>query len=784
MKRIVMLSAVATAFAFAQVDPPRLASPAPTSDGAYATDNRGSAIYKIADGELRVVAEGRGSGRYFTLAPSSDALGFKSFDENGRQIPSLYDASTGEVVRLAEPAEFAGQPSFAADGTIAFTVGETLRVVGFGKESAHDLGARVNLAPISPDAGSVAFNDDNDQLFVLDLATGERAAITDDETGYFNPQWSPSGARLLYQRLNGETFVRDMTTASITALGETRSPRWATDEEIVFHRVESEGYRVVNADLYLARADGSAETRLTATSDRFEMEPTYDAKSGLYFIDAKSNALLRAPLDAADRALGEPETLYRAPDDFEPRRYERKSEDRGARAKDVPYVHQVYDTPPDAYEGYWACAPTTASMVFAYYNIVPPWPSHCADPSSHYNDYGAYVVNKYNFLGSSYTLAASNYRENDDYGGYGYMWNGGSPHSKMRQYYLNHGLDATQSESPPYSQAKAEIDADRLYTMCVGLTTSGHLVLAHTLGSGSRELIVNDPYGNKNTPYYPSYDGKNTNYDWPGYNNGNENLNTVYWCIKHSYAAPTFSDTLVDDMDFTRFLPYNQAPSSMELWRDSKSGHNGHMWFTSTKSQRKCYGLWRPTIPLDGMYRVFAYVATATAENVRYTIRAADGERHVFVDQSQYNNEWIDLGVSRFDAGSEGYLLLGDGSDKIDQYVVFDAARFSYEGPVSADDRSAAPTSFALEQNYPNPFNPTTTIRYETPRAATVRVEVFNALGEKVATLVDGRVEAGVHSVEFDADVLAASGAYFYRLAAVGDDGKRFRQARKMLLAK
>jgi hypothetical protein len=320
--------------------------------------------------------------------------------------------------------------------------------------------------------------------------------------------------------------------------------------------------------------------------------------------------------------------------------------------------------------------------------------------------------------------------------------------------------------------------------MCVGLTSSGHLVLAHTLGSGTRELIVNDPYGNKNTPYYPSYDGKNTNYDWPGYNNGNENLGTVYWCVKHSYETPAFSDTLVDDMDFTRFTPNNQAPASMDLWRDSKSGHNGHMWFTNTKPQQKCYGLWRPTIPQDGMYRVFAYVATATAENVRYTINAADGERHVFVDQSQYANEWIDLGVSQFDAGSEGFLLLSDGSDKTDQYVVFDAARFSYEGTVSVEEREARPTAFSLAQNYPNPFNPSTTIRYELPQAATVRLEVFNALGELVATLAEGRVEAGAHRVEFGADARASSGVYFYRFEATADDGERFRQTRKMLLSK
>ncbi|MGA7721729.1 MAG: T9SS type A sorting domain-containing protein [Ignavibacteriaceae bacterium] len=78
---------------------------------------------------------------------------------------------------------------------------------------------------------------------------------------------------------------------------------------------------------------------------------------------------------------------------------------------------------------------------------------------------------------------------------------------------------------------------------------------------------------------------------------------------------------------------------------------------------------------------------------------------------------------------------------------------------------SNLPNSYSLSQNYPNPFNPSTVINYSIQKASNVTLTVYNVLGQKVASLVNGFKQAGSYSVSFDATKLA-SGVYFYRIEA------------------
>ena len=91
------------------------------------------------------------------------------------------------------------------------------------------------------------------------------------------------------------------------------------------------------------------------------------------------------------------------------------------------------------------------------------------------------------------------------------------------------------------------------------------------------------------------------------------------------------------------------------------------------------------------------------------------------------------------------------------------------------------PKTYSLPQNYPNPFNPQTVIHYELPVEGHVELSVFNLMGQKVATLVDGYRTAGGYSLVWDGkddnQKSLASGVYLYRM-----ETERFVKTRKLLL--
>jgi hypothetical protein len=87
------------------------------------------------------------------------------------------------------------------------------------------------------------------------------------------------------------------------------------------------------------------------------------------------------------------------------------------------------------------------------------------------------------------------------------------------------------------------------------------------------------------------------------------------------------------------------------------------------------------------------------------------------------------------------------------------------------------PTSFALHQNEPNPFGSSTMIRFDLPRAAQVKLEVFDLLGRRVATLADAEFAAGFHTVPWRTGAELGPGIYMYRVIA-----GEFSAQRKMIV--
>lgn len=82
----------------------------------------------------------------------------------------------------------------------------------------------------------------------------------------------------------------------------------------------------------------------------------------------------------------------------------------------------------------------------------------------------------------------------------------------------------------------------------------------------------------------------------------------------------------------------------------------------------------------------------------------------------------------------------------------------------TVDAKDALPRTFALERVAPNPFNPTTTLSFVLPETGDVDLRIYNMRGQRVATLIDGRMAAGRHGVLFDAGDLP-SGLYFAKLS-------------------
>ena len=106
---------------------------------------------------------------------------------------------------------------------------------------------------------------------------------------------------------------------------------------------------------------------------------------------------------------------------------------------------------------------------------------------------------------------------------------------------------------------------------------------------------------------------------------------------------------------------------------------------------------------------------------------------------------------------------------------------------VAVEERgNTEPSVFTLSQNYPNPFNPRTEISFSLSENSYVTMSVFNTLGQKLATLVDEKREAGRYRITWDGTNFP-SGVYFYRLeteAHSTSSGQGFTRTMKMLLMK
>ena len=164
---------------------------------------------------------------------------------------------------------------------------------------------------------------------------------------------------------------------------------------------------------------------------------------------------------------------------------------------------------------------------------------------------------------------------------------------------------------------------------------------------------------------------------------------------------------------------------------------------------------------------LYARAGANAAYDLRYTMEVTDGALNVIFETDRDNAKLSALLVRRTTGGG------GETS----------AAKTLAAGEtaVAKAAKATAPTELALQDNHPNPFSQSTTIRFELPERQRVQLSVYDLLGRKVATLVDGVVAAGVHQVRWGAEGLP-SGTYFYRMEA--PDGGGFLKTGRMVLVR
>ena len=149
----------------------------------------------------------------------------------------------------------------------------------------------------------------------------------------------------------------------------------------------------------------------------------------------------------------------------------------------------------------------------------------------------------------------------------------------------------------------------------------------------------------------------------------------------------------------------------------------------------------------------------------------------------RYNNQWSKIGF----VNGHGTITEASNYNFLDKNVSGNLVKYrlkqiDYDGSYTysriIEVKLQLVEDYKLCQNYPNPFNPTTTISYTIPENGHVVLEVYNSLGQKVESLVNSTLQAGIHNITWNAQNVP-SGIYFYKIAV-----NNFSQTNKMVLMK
>lgn len=169
-------------------------------------------------------------------------------------------------------------------------------------------------------------------------------------------------------------------------------------------------------------------------------------------------------------------------------------------------------------------------------------------------------------------------------------------------------------------------------------------------------------------------------------------------------------------------------------------------------------------------YEVFGWWSASfnRATDTPYVIVHKNGRDTVRVNQTLKNAQWVSLGKFDFTGTAADQVIVSNKATG-GTYVVADGIRFVQTKAVtSTENRPEISETHRLDQNYPNPFNPNTVIGFQLSVTGSVDLQVFDALGRRVSTVIANQTMApGDYTVRFDGAGLP-SGTYVYRLTVDG----------------
>ncbi len=541
------------------------------------TDSRHKGLTLINTGLSQQVqiTDGMNAGYEAVISPDGRYVGYKAFQDNAAgvrlQAVMLYDIATKENLNLSGWQSRTGTPAFSANGKVGFTVGQTLFVLNsqLSMDGKFDLEGVANLVNFSADGGRIVYSALEGQVHALALSNGKDEILTQDNRNFWGPAFSPDGKKVLARTVDGDlavlSSVQDGTPVSFLssfaseAKGKrmpTRleNPIWLDGNSVGFLKVSITAAKQLVRQIYSMNVDGKAfktvalqmedgnvlvwKQNVIKIRNRAFSQAIWNGStlgSGIQWkAFAPISLTTKSPMLSVPRILSDRLPLSSPLAKTAVNAAVRDS----AIIANVPYISQVYDTR-DGWNGSSSCGGTSAVTTLAYYGILPKHPITINKYTTHVNDYGFYITEKYSFNGANFNLGTVD-NGVTGYGAYGFITKNDWEETReyMADYIALHGPQSMTDWSPTLSELKREIDALHPPVVLNALTTSGHYIVAigYMKGSLDGTLIYNDPYGNRNDATYATYRrGIQAKYDYPGTNNGYANLNNNS-CIIYSRA--------------------------------------------------------------------------------------------------------------------------------------------------------------------------------------------------------------------------------------------------------